>query len=211
MVGGGACAPAATVVEPDEPPTQTRQLVRQRDPVCLDDGPQLPRRTVRRVEAGGVMEEPAADLTVVLGESFLIPVAEPEVTSHFGMRSDPINPSRRRMHRGVDLRGATGTPVLATASGRALMAGYCDRGTGNCVVIEHAHGWRSQYFHLDEVHIRAGQAVSQGDRIGDIGATGRATGPHLHFQLGREGAAEDPMPLMGQPLNAPAGGEVAGP
>lgn len=162
-------------------------------------------RSVTRVDLGvdpdGNGGEGTPDEAPQTDECFALPVADPVITSPFGMRDDPIRRGRRRMHRGVDLRGATGTPVYATASGVALMAGYCDRGTGNCVVIEHPYGWRSQYFHMNAVHIRAGQTVEQGEHIGDIGSTGRSTGPHLHFQLGREGEAVDPMTLIGTQLS----------
>jgi len=139
-------------------------------------------------------------------ETFLDPIVpdggERRITSYFGMRRDPIH-GRMRMHRGVDYGAPTGSPVYATASGRALMAGYCDRGTGNCVVIEHANGWRSQYFHLNAVHIPVNAEVSRGDHIGDVGSTGRATGPHLHFQIGQSGQAIDPLDLIGEPLSPP--------
>lgn len=161
-------------------------------------------RQVRRIDLP-TPETPdeGAGAEMTTDEVFLSPVEEISVSSPFGVRRDPIRRSRRRMHRGVDLRGERGTPVYATASGRALMAGWCDGGTGNCVVLEHRHGWRSQYFHMSRVHIRAGQWVEQGTHIGDIGSTGRSTGPHLHFQLGRNGQAVDPMPLIGAPLTQP--------
>lgn len=155
-------------------------------------------RTLRRIDIGS--GEQPAEHNSGLEEVFLMPVTTPEVTSAFGMREDPIDPRRTRMHRGLDLRGTSRTHVYATASGQVLMAGYCDRGTGNCVVIEHAFGWRSQYFHLSAVTARAGEHVVAGEHIGNVGATGRATGPHLHFQLGRDGEAVDPMHWIGQPL-----------
>ncbi len=132
-------------------------------------------------------------------ERWLTPLEEPRVTSVFGMRVHPVT-HRRRMHRGIDYGAPTGTPVLATATGEVLMAGWCGRGPGNCVVIEHADGWRSQYFHLDEVHAEAGDTISQGTVLGTVGDTGLATGPHLHFQLGQDGTAVDPALLLGTPV-----------
>lgn len=146
------------------------------------------------------LREPAAEPAPEAVERWAIPVREPRVTSRFGPRIDPITGAPGRMHRGVDFGHPTGTPVYATASGRVLMAGWCDRGTGNCIVIEHANGWRSQYFHLSRVTIAAGTTVAQGDAIGEIGSTGRSTGPHLHFQLGPPGEAYDPEPLFGTPV-----------
>ena len=133
-------------------------------------------------------------------ERWAIPVEEPRITSRFGPRIDPITGQRGRMHRGTDFGAPTGTPVYATASGEVVLGGWCDGGTGNCIVIDHAAGWRSQYFHLSDVHVRPGQRVRQGEEIGEIGSTGRSTGPHLHFQLGRDGEAVDAEDLFGRPI-----------
>jgi len=134
-------------------------------------------------------------------ERWLVPVRAPRVTSRFGPRVDPITGQPGRMHRGIDFGGPVGTDVLAAASGVVVMGGYCDRGTGNCVVIDHPGGWRSQYFHLSTVRVRPGQRVRQGDVIGGLGSTGRSTGPHLHFQVGPiGGAAVDPETLFGRRL-----------
>lgn len=174
-------------------PTPDRQLVRARDPVCTGDASvSSPVRVVRYLDT----DEPIPEATNS-GLHFIFPMADPQVTSSYGVRTDPLDCTRQRMHRGTDFRGASGTPVYATEAGHALMAGYCDRGTGNCVVLEHANGWRSQYFHLRAVHIRAGSWVARGDHIGDVGSTGRSTGPHLHFQLSRDGVDVDPMEHIG--------------
>lgn len=151
--------------------------------------------TIRVPDGSPTTTEQRAAATT--GERWLIPVREPRVTSRFGPRIDPITGAPGRMHRGIDYGHPTGTPVLATASGTVLLAGWCDSGTGNCVVIEHSNGWRSQYFHLSAVHARAGGRVEQGEVIGEIGSTGRSTGPHLHFQIGPPGGALDPEPLFG--------------
>jgi len=132
-------------------------------------------------------------------ERWLEPVEQPRITSSFGMRTHPVT-GRRRMHRGVDYGAPVGTRVRATASGRVLMAGWCGNGPGNCVVIEHVNGWRSQYFHLEEVHVSAGTSVAQGAEIGEVGSTGLSTGPHLHFQVGRDGQAVDPVSLLGSAI-----------
>ena len=131
-------------------------------------------------------------------ERWAIPVENPRITSRFGPRIDPINGQRGRMHRGTDFGAASGTAVYATGSGDVVLGGWCDNGTGNCVVIDHAAGWRSQYFHLSHVDVRPGQTIEQGDKIGEIGSTGRSTGPHLHFQVGRDGAAVDAEELFGE-------------
>ncbi|MCA9563085.1 MAG: M23 family metallopeptidase [Myxococcales bacterium] len=149
----------------------------------------------------GVQEQEEEERVSATPVVFVTPVEEPRITSPYGRRSDPFH-GRTRMHRGVDFGGETGTPIYAAASGRALMAGYCDRGTGNCVVLQHRSEWRTQYFHLDEVAIRAGERVQTGQLIGYMGATGRATGPHLHFQVSHRGEDVDPMEVLG-PTDVP--------
>jgi len=133
-------------------------------------------------------------------ERWADPIRDARLTSRFGPRIDPINGQRGKMHRGIDYAAPTGTPVLATASGTVVLAGWCSRGTGNCVVIDHGDGWKSQYFHLSRVDVAAGARVGQGQRVGGLGSTGRSTGPHLHFQIGRGREAFDPMRHLGKPV-----------
>jgi murein DD-endopeptidase MepM/ murein hydrolase activator NlpD len=133
-------------------------------------------------------------------ERWADPIRDARLTSRFGPRIDPITGQRGRMHRGVDYAAPTGTPVLATASGTVVLAGWCSRGTGNCVVIDHGDGWKSQYFHLSRVDVATGAQVGQGQRVGGLGSTGRSTGPHLHFQIGRGREAFDPMRHLGKPV-----------
>lgn len=158
-------------------------------------------RRQRAVVVVAPVDEPAQ--TDATCELWTVPVAEPRVTSRFGPRRDPITGRAGRMHRGIDYGHPTGTPTYATASGRVLLAGWCDRGTGNCVVIDHGNGWRSQYFHLSRVTVRAGAEVRQGEEVGLIGSTGRSTGPHLHFQVGQNGQAIDPERLFDRPVGDP--------
>ena len=133
-------------------------------------------------------------------ERWADPIRDARLTSRFGPRIDPINGQRGKMHRGIDFAAPMGTPVLATASGTIVLAGWCSRGTGNCVVIDHGDGWKSQYFHLSRVDVAAGARVGQGQRVGALGSTGRSTGPHLHFQIGRGREALDPMRHLGKPV-----------
>lgn len=182
----GASPPGPTDAEGTPPVSRTLVLAAAEPPPT--------ERTVRVVEPAPT-PAPANG-----GETWAVPVREPRVTSRFGPRIDPITGAEGRMHRGTDYGAPTGTPVYATASGTVLLGGWCDRGTGNCVVIEHEGGWRSQYFHLSAVHTSSGATVSQGDHIGDIGSTGRSTGPHLHFQVGQGSEAVDPEQLFGRPV-----------
>lgn len=121
------------------------------------------------------------------------PVKNPRITSGFGSRRDPFHPKERRIHKGTDFGGRTGDPVLAAGPGQVLFAGWGGKGTGKAVVIQHPGGITTQYFHLSRVDVQTNQTIQSGDTIGAIGATGRATGPHLHFQLNLSGNVVDPL------------------
>lgn len=102
-------------------------------------------------------------------------------TSGFGLRSDPINGGRRR-HEGLDFAGPTGTPILATGDGVVIEAGW-HGGYGRMVTIRHAFGIETLYAHMSKIRVKKGQRVSRGDRIGDMGTSGRSTGTHLHYEV----------------------------
>ncbi len=129
---------------------------------------------------------------------FKWPVKNVRVTSRYGVRRDPKKRKRRRMHKGTDFGGRKGTAVLATGPGTVLFAGRGRNGVGICVVLRHADGWVSRYFHLSGVDVKSGQAVRRGQKIGRIGSTGRSTGPHLHFQLERHGHHKNPEHVIGR-------------
>lgn len=113
------------------------------------------------------------------------PLAAP-VTSPFGPRGN-------RFHGGVDLPAPTGTGVAAAGAGYVSWAGWRDGGWGNLVVVAHGRGLRTMYAHLSHVEARVGERVAAGFEIGRVGATGDATGPHLHFEVRFRGAAVDPL------------------
>jgi murein DD-endopeptidase MepM/ murein hydrolase activator NlpD len=110
---------------------------------------------------------------------------------------DPFGPRGNRFHAGIDLVAASGTPIAAAGSGRVVWAGFRPGGWGRLVTIAHGHGVRSLYAHLSRVDVRVGQSVATGQRVGLVGATGDATGPHLHFELRVRGAAVDPLTALG--------------
>lgn len=179
----------------------TRQVVRieaASDPTSWEAGPTRTLVHTTHVTAPEVERELLR--TSGASEVWIQPIAAPRVTSRFGPRIDPITGERGRMHRGIDYGAESGTPVLAAASGEVILGGWCDRGTGNCIVIEHAGGWRTQYFHLSAVHVGPGDRVAQGEAIGEVGSTGRSTGPHLHFQVGQGPEAVDPESMFGTPV-----------
>lgn len=118
------------------------------------------------------------------------------VTSDFGLRR-VFNGEPRKPHKGVDLRGAQGTPVKAFAAGRVALTGDLYF-AGNCVYIDHGQGVVSVYVHLSKIGVREGQVVEAGQVVGRVGATGRVTGPHLHFGLYVLDKAVNPLPLFGE-------------
>lgn len=118
------------------------------------------------------------------------PVDGARLSSGFGMRMHPIL-GFSRLHRGVDFAAPTGTPVLASAAGRVVRAGW-GGGYGNMIDIDHGRGIVTRYAHLSRMDVRVGQQVTQGQRIGAVGSTGMSTGPHLHYEVIRNGEPIDP-------------------
>jgi murein DD-endopeptidase MepM/ murein hydrolase activator NlpD len=112
-------------------------------------------------------------------------------TSQFGFRRDPKT-GGRRMHSGVDFAAGSGTPLYATADGVVTHAGWSS-GYGRLVKIQHEFGIETRYAHQSKIRVKVGQRVSRGDRIGDMGATGRVTGVHLHYEVRVGGKAVNPM------------------
>jgi peptidoglycan hydrolase-like protein with peptidoglycan-binding domain len=106
---------------------------------------------------------------------------------------DGFGPRGNMMHTGLDFPAPSGTPVLAAGHGCVASAGYDAGGYGNLVVIQHRAGMTSWYAHLSRISVRPGECVVAGNRIGRVGATGHATGPHLHFELRVGGAAVNPL------------------
>jgi murein DD-endopeptidase MepM/ murein hydrolase activator NlpD len=105
-----------------------------------------------------------------------------------------------RMHRGIDIAAAIGTPIVSVASGTVVYAGWNDGGYGYMVEVEHADGTMTRYAHNDRLLVSKGQQVNQGQQISEMGSTGFSTGPHLHFEIHPRGqGAVNPMALMNQP------------
>ena len=115
-------------------------------------------------------------------------------TSGFGYRKDPKG-AGNRMHEGTDLAGAYGTPIYATADGVVSFASW-DTGYGRLIKIKHAFGIETRYGHLSQIRVEVGQRVSRGDRIGDMGNSGRSTGTHLHYEVRLSGSAVNPMTFI---------------
>jgi murein DD-endopeptidase MepM/ murein hydrolase activator NlpD len=123
------------------------------------------------------------------------PLLSGRITDLFGKRKDPFV-YRTRHHQGLDIGAARGTEVFAPANGvvEFVKTSYRrNRGYGRAVVINHGYGIKTLYGHLSEVKVRAGQKIERWDIVGLVGETGRATGPHLHYEVWVDGEATDPM------------------
>ena len=117
------------------------------------------------------------DVNVLPG---LWPVTGP-LMAGFGERTDPFSGEGAR-HTGVDIAAPMGTPVKATADGVVISAGW-NGGYGRCVIVDHGNGYQTWYGHLSAIVAMQGQEIRQGDELGKVGMTGRATGPHLHYEV----------------------------
>lgn len=127
-----------------------------------------------------------------------LPFANPApghyVTSRFGNRIDPFL-GRLALHAGIDFQADTGDGVKATGAGKVIAAGPA-AGYGNMVEIDHGHGITTRYGHMSRILVETGETIKAGDTIGLAGATGRATGPHVHYEVRRDGNAIDPIHFL---------------
>lgn len=122
------------------------------------------------------------------------PTDSRRITSTFGIRKDPFT-NRATSHAGLDIGGDTGDPIYAAADGTVIEA---DRSPshGNNVLIAHSNGLRTHYSHMSKIRTTVGTKVKKGDVIGDLGSTGRSTGPHLHYEVIINGEHVDPSPYL---------------
>ena len=113
------------------------------------------------------------------------------LTSPFGKRSDPIN-AKSAFHKGVDLAANKGNKIKTMAEGKITKAGVMN-GYGKVIEIDHGNGFKTKYAHLNAIYVNQGDRVARGQAIGEVGSSGRSTGPHLHYEILYEGANVDPM------------------
>lgn len=117
------------------------------------------------------------------------------ITSTFGTRENPFDGSGVETHKGLDIRGPLGAPVKAMAKGQVIFAGERG-GFGNCIMLKHGNGFETLYGHLSKILVRLGQKIEIGQQIGQIGSTGRSTGPHLHYEIHRDGQKINPASYL---------------
>ena len=162
-------------------------------------GPLLP------VEAGRAfdmrvreLDEALEKLETVKAAARALPIHNPApgqaVTSSFGVRRDPLLRTPA-LHAGIDFRAAVGTKARVTGAGTVVKAGW-NGGYGRMVEVEHGHGLTTRYAHLSKILVREGQKLDSGDVVGETGSSGRSTGPHLHYEVRRNGDALDPLRFL---------------
>jgi murein DD-endopeptidase MepM/ murein hydrolase activator NlpD len=140
------------------------------------------------------MEKDINELFDVMGS---FPIGTPlsgEINSGFGFRKDPFN-SRLAFHSGVDIDAKFGHPVVATAGGVVNLVGWYKE-YGKAVMIKHDHGYKTLYGHLSKVKVKKDQWINAGDVIGYAGSTGRSTGPHLHYEVIKNGKKVNPLKYL---------------
>jgi murein DD-endopeptidase MepM/ murein hydrolase activator NlpD len=129
--------------------------------------------------------------------AFLCPLRETFITSPYGIRRHPVLGSKR-FHYGLDLSARRGTPVYAARAGRIIFAGRKNR-YGKLIVIQHRNGLTTRYAHLLRYDVRTGDDVKQGQRIALSGDSGMTTGPHLHFEVRKNGVSQNPAAYITVP------------
>ncbi len=155
---------------------------------------------VTDLRVGRVLFIPGVDRQVAV-DSFL-PEEEPSrakvalIWPVKGRATSGFGPRGNRKHEGIDLAAPRGTPVLASATGKVAYSGNGMRGYGKVIVLKHANDLSTVYAHNSSLLVRMGDEVRQGQVIAKVGATGRATGPHLHFEIRRRGVPEDPRRFL---------------
>lgn len=121
----------------------------------------------------------------------------PDTSSNYGFRYDPLNEEDGiQYHAGIDIPGDIGQPIQATASGKIIglyINKYIHGEYGNLIIIQHDYGFQTYYAHLDNVKVSWGDEVKKGDIIGELGNTGRSTGPHIHYEVRHNKVPLDPM------------------
>ena len=122
------------------------------------------------------------------------------MASGYGMRIDPVY-GVPRMHNGMDFTAPTGTEIYATGKGKAVTVNYSTGGYGNRIIIDHGYGYRTLYAHMSAFAIEQGDSVQRGQVIGYVGNTGKSVGPHLHYEVRKNGVPVNPVYFYYQDLD----------
>lgn len=196
----------ASPITEDERKSRSKDVNRYKDLEGYDNS-QLVTNTTKRID---VLRKELAVQSKSLDDIFklakakdkllaAIPAIQPvrnenlkSMVSGFGYRTDPFTKARK-MHEGMDFTAKIGTPIYATGDGVVARADNTASGFGNHIVIRHGFGYETLYGHLSKYKCRAGQRVNRGDIIGYVGSTGRSEGPHLHYEVHKNGKVVNPL------------------
>jgi murein DD-endopeptidase MepM/ murein hydrolase activator NlpD len=118
------------------------------------------------------------------------------ITSEYGERTSPYTGEVGSVHQGVDIANKLGSPIVAAADGMVLYAAWTPGGYGKMVEIAHGYGYTTRYGHCSRLRVSPGQRVRRGEIIAYLGATGNATGPHVHYEIRLYGVPVSPRPFM---------------
>jgi murein DD-endopeptidase MepM/ murein hydrolase activator NlpD len=146
------------------------------------------------VQQESLMDTGGGSSSTEKASQFAMPVTNATLTSKFGMRSDPFT-GEQTGHGGVDWGVPTGTDVMASADGKVIRAEYSNS-YGNVIYLDHGNGITSRYAHNSQLLVKNGDTVKQGQVIAKSGSTGRSTGPHVHFEILKNGQRVDPLPYV---------------
>ncbi len=128
-----------------------------------------------------------------------VPIGKPVwsywVSSKFGIRTDPFNKNSAR-HKGIDLASRQGNKIKTMAKGKVIKVNHSNKGYGNLVVVDHGNGFVTKYAHMHKIYVKNGDYLEVNDVLGEVGNTGRSTGPHLHYEILYRGRPVDPLPFM---------------
>ena len=178
--------------------------------IITPDETQKVESSLRKIRFGKKLRRKIRSITAVAATLLLLLVAgadaqikptglpikgEADVTSEFGMRMDPRN-KQKRFHRGIDIRAKMRTPIYATANGTVSTTEFSDEGYGTKLVIDHADGYQTTFAHMDDIVVKEGEMVKKGELIGYTGNSGQSLGPHLHYEIQKDGKYVDPKPLI---------------
>ena len=151
----------------------------------------------------GQQERVAKNVQKALSIPAIQPVANKnlkQTASGYGMRIDPIYKTVK-FHAGMDFSANVGTPVYVTGNGKVKQAGW-DGLYGNCITVDHGFGYVTRYAHLSKIKVKVGQEVVRGEVIGEVGSTGKSTGPHLHYEVHVKGQVVNPVNYYFMDLSA---------
>jgi murein DD-endopeptidase MepM/ murein hydrolase activator NlpD len=121
-----------------------------------------------------------------------VSLTQTHLSSYFGYRTDPVY-GGLQFHKGIDLSGKTGLPIYASGDGVVVTASYNGGGYGNIVEVDHGFGYSTRYAHLYKINVVEGQKVKRGDKVGELGSTGKSVGPHLHYEIRLKNNPQNPL------------------